>query len=111
MMVARDLAVAWAAFVLFSLLFACASQGSRPPHPDLAAVWRSYRELPAVRALAVAGDPGRDRWVAGASGGHASRSDAEAQALVECGKRRAARRLRAACVLYAVDDEIVWPGR
>ena len=107
MTVARGLTAAWVA----SALFACASQGRHSPHPDLAAVWRSYRTLPAEHALAIAGDPRRDRWVTGASGGHASRSDAEAQALAECRKRRAARRMQDACVLYAVGDEIVWPGR
>jgi hypothetical protein len=49
--------------------------------------------------------------VTGASGGHATREQAEAEALAQCRLRRAARRLQAACVLYAVQDEIVWRGR
>ena len=48
--------------------------------------------------------------VSGASGGHASRSEAQANALAQCRVWRAARRLQDACVLYAVGDEIVWPG-
>lgn len=92
------------------LLVACASDGSRPPHPNLSAVWRDYRKLPDQRALAVAGDPRRGRWVAGGSGGHASAEEAEEEALASCAVRRAKRRIQDACVLYAVGDEIVWSG-
>jgi len=92
------------------MLLACVSDGASP-HPDLASVWRDYQALPAQRALALAGDPERDRWVTGASGGHATHETAEAEALAQCRIRRAARRMRAACVLYAVGDEIVWLGR
>jgi len=102
----RQIAVAWTA----ALLLACASDGALP-HRDLAPAWRDFLALPAERALAIAGDPGRDRWVAGFSGGHATRGQAEAAALLECRRRRGMRRLQAACVLYAVGDEIVWRGR
>ncbi len=87
----------------------CASSDALP-HPDLAPVWRDYLALPAERALAIAGDPRRDRWVAGASSGHDTRNRAESEALRECQKRRGMRRMQAACVLYAVGDEIVWRG-
>jgi hypothetical protein len=100
---ARQIAVAWTAL----LLLACASDRALP-HPDLAPAWRDFLALPAERALAIAGDPRRDRWVAGASGGHATRGRAEAAALLECQRRRGIRRMRAACALYAVGDEIVW---
>jgi hypothetical protein len=93
-----------------ALLLACASSGPSP-HPDLAAAWRDYQTLPAQRALAIAGDPTRDNWVTGASGGHATREQAEAEAIAQCRLRRADRRMQAACVLYAVQDEIVWRGR
>ena len=92
------------------LLLACASEGALP-HPDLAPVWRDFLALPAERALAIAGDPRRDRWVTGASGGHDTRDGAEAEALSQCRMRRGMRRMQAACVLYAVGDEIVWRGR
>jgi hypothetical protein len=101
----RRIAVAWTAV----LLLACASDRASP-HPDLAPTWRDFLALPAERALAIAGDPRRDRWVAGASGGHATRGGAEAAALLECRRRRGIRRMRAACALYAVGDEIVWRG-
>jgi len=91
-------------------MLACASQGASP-HPDLARVWRDFLALPAQRALAIAGDPGRDRWVTGYSGGHATRDAAEAEALSECQTRRGINRIQAECVLYAVGDEIVWRGR
>ena len=101
----RHIAVAWMA----ALLLACVSDGASP-HPNLAPTWRDFLTLPKERALAIAGDPRRDRWVAGASGGHATRGEAEADALLECQRRRGIRRLQAACTLYAVGDEIVWRG-
>jgi hypothetical protein len=95
------------------VLSACARSPSSPPSPhrELAPIWREYRDLPAERALAIAGELRHDHWVAGASGGHASRGKAEAQALEECRRRRAQRRMQAPCLLYAVGDEVVWPGR
>jgi hypothetical protein len=75
------------------------------------AAWREYRALPEQRALAIAGDPNQELWVTGATGGHATREQAEAEAIAQCKIRRAARRMQAACVLYAVGDEIVWRGR
>jgi hypothetical protein len=92
------------------VLLACAPKGASPP-PDLAPVWRTYLALPAERALAIAGDPRRDRWVTAASAGHATREQAEAEALAQCRIRRGKRRMQAACVIYAVGDEIVWRGR
>jgi hypothetical protein len=73
-------------------------------------VWREFLALPEQRALAIAGDPRRDRWVTGASGGHASREEAEESALVECLRRRAQRRMQAPCQIYAVGEEVVWAG-
>jgi hypothetical protein len=94
-------------------LVACARSSSPPPppHRELAPIWREYRELKAERALAIAGELRHDHWVAGASGGHATRGEAEARALVECRRRRAQRRMQAPCLLYAVGDEVTWPGR
>ncbi len=89
---------------------ACAAGGSAP-HADLASVWRDYLELPLERALAIAGDPQRDRWVTGASGGHATPEAAAQAALDECLALRRMRRLQDACVPYAAGDEIVWRGR
>jgi len=91
------------------LLLACAP-GPTAPHRDLARVWRDFLKLPQERALAIAGDPRRDRWVTGSSGGHVTRGEAEAAALSECQRRRGVSRLQAVCVLYAVGDEIVWRG-
>ena len=89
-------------------LSACAA--SPPPHSALDALWRDYRALPEQRALAIAGELRRDHWVAGATGGHASRGEAEVRALGECRKRRVQRRMQAPCRLYAVGDDVVWPG-
>jgi len=66
--------------------------------------------LPAQRALAISGDPERDRWVVGMTGGHPTRAEAEQAALGECRRRRRMSRMQPACVLYAVGDEIVWRG-
>lgn len=84
----------------------CASRANEPP-PSLRRLWVRFRELPEERALAIAGDP-RDVWVAGASGGHISRSEAEEAALAECRRRRFLQRMQARCRLYAVGDEILW---
>ncbi len=103
----------WPALLLAGLAcaqLACASSGPGPPAP-LKRLWREYLELPDQRALAIAGDPETSRWVAGASGGHGSRDEAEQEALAECKRRRALRRMQAPCRLYAVGDEIVWEAR
>ena len=97
------------AFALLPLaLLACVSD--RAPHSQLAPIWRDYRALPDQRALAIAGELRQDRWVAGASGGHARRQDAAEGALGECRRRREQRRLQAPCRVYAVGDEVVWSG-
>lgn len=97
------------AIAAIAVLASCAT--GRPPHDALTRVWRDYGTLPDQRALAIAGELERhERWVAGASGGHATRSDAEAGALRECARRRQEQRMQDACRLYAVGDEVVWPG-
>ena len=92
------------------LVIACAA---RPTVPDasLAEVWQEYSELPDRRALAVAGSLRHERWVAGASGGHATQAAAVESALRECRARRLRQRTPSACQVYAVGEEIVWPGR
>jgi hypothetical protein len=90
------------------LALGCATK--QVPEESLGSVWHDYRSLPAQRALAVAGDLRRERWVAGSSGGHATPAAAEESALRECRARRLRMRMQAACQLYAVGDEIVWPG-
>jgi len=89
------------------LLLACATRGA--PHGELTRVWRDYSALPEQRALAIAGELRQNRWVAGASGGHATPGEAETAALQECARRRLERRMQQACRLYAVGDEVVWP--
>jgi hypothetical protein len=86
---------------------ACAAKQAEP-HPGMEMLWREFLAMPHERALAIAGDPARSRWVGAASGGHASASEAEEDALAECRRRRAVRRLQDACVVYARGDEIVW---
>ncbi len=100
----------WCALSACAVVFSACAAGPAAPHRELAPVWRDYRALPAQRALAVAGEFRRDRWVAGASGGHVLQGEAEAAALRECRRRRAQQRMQAACRLYAVGDEVVWPG-
>ena len=92
-----------------ALLVACAPKAG-PPHADLGPIWRDYITLPTERAMAIAGDPRRDRWVMGLSGGHKTQEQAEANALSRCRRQRRTRRMQAACVLYAVGDEVVWQG-
>lgn len=92
------------------VLSGCASDGPTP-HPELTRTWREFLALPAERALAIAGDPRRGSWVTASSGGHATRDEAVAEALLRCQIRREARRMQAECVLYGVGSEIVWRGR
>ena len=98
--------------VLALVAVACAvpERSRAPNHPNLSRVWRDYRRLPDRRALAIAGNIEKDRFVAGASGGHATIPQAEAGALRECGERRLRAREEAACKLYAIGEEVVWPG-
>jgi hypothetical protein len=92
-------------------VLACATTTQRrSPHPALAKVWRDFVALPEERALAIAGDPLGEIWVTGAAGGQVSRELALDAALGECGRRRARHRMQAACVPYAVGEEIVWAG-
>jgi hypothetical protein len=88
-----------------------AGSGSAEPHPALKELWRDYRQLREHSALVIAGDLSRGRWVAGAAGGRPSSADAEVEALVECRKQRAKKRMQDACTLYAVGSEVVWTGR
>ena len=93
------------------LQIACAMDGDFVPHPDLAPIWQDFLAMHAERAMAIAGDPRRDRWVVGITGGHAERAQAEAEAIRQCRVKRGVRRMQAACELYAVGDEIVWQSR
>lgn len=89
----------------------CAGVGAPSVHPDLAPVWRDYQKLPAERAMVLAGDPRRDRWVVGAVGGYSTQEEAKAAAIEQCLKRRAKRRIQDACTLYALGDDVVWRRR
>ncbi len=93
---------------LGGLFLACAGDEG-PKHGPFGELWQEYRALPDERALATAGDLTRTRWVAGASGGHASSEEAKEAALAECLERRSRRRLQAKCRVYAIGDEILPP--
>ena len=80
------------------------------PHTSLEPLWRDFEKLPQKRALALAGDPDK-AWVAAMAGGAESQQDAIDVALEGCRRKRLDRRLRAPCLVYAVDDEIVWTVR
>jgi len=88
-------------------LGALACAGSPRPHRSLRALWDDYEALPSERAFAVAGSLKQERWVAGLSGGHATRVEAETGALRECQRRRHAQRMTDACRVYAVGNAIV----
>jgi hypothetical protein len=77
------------------------------PHESLTAIWHQYQQLPTRRALALAGNPDR-AWVAAMAGGATEQQDAVDVALERCRQKRHERRMQAPCLLYAVDDEIVW---
>jgi hypothetical protein len=86
---------------------ACAAPPRSAPHPGIESLWSGYLEMTDERALALAGEPDRV-WVGAASGGHATRREAEESVLAKCWQRRAARRLQDPCRLYATGGEIVW---
>ena len=98
-------------------LLSCAP-GVTGRHPlERTDLWHRYRELADARALAIAGDP-EAVWVGGVAAGLASVVEAEREALAECRRRRARRRMQVPCVLYAVGSEIqrqnfrrrrIWP--
>ena len=97
--------------VALTLLLVPACASGPTPQPELVRAWHEFRELPEQRAIAIAGDPRRGPWLTAASGGHATRDEAVAEALLRCQVRRESRRMQAACVLYGVGNEIVWRGR
>ncbi len=96
--------------LLMMLLLGGCAKDLGSPHQHLTPVWREYLEMPDQRALAIAGDPRKNHWVSAASGGHSTSSAAQENALEQCRLRRRIRRLQPACVLYAIDDQIVWRG-
>lgn len=81
------------------------------PHRSLEPLWHQFQALPLKRALAVAGDPARTHWVAAMAGGAVDQQEAIDAALGRCRQKRRERRMRAPCLIYAVDDEIVWMTR
>src|SRR5262245_47958019 len=97
-------------FLFLLAVCCCACATHRAPDRELGQVWRDYRALPDQRALAIAGELSRNRWVAGASGGHATSDAAKKAALRECALRRQRQRMQHACALYAIGDEVVWQG-
>ena len=96
--------------LLLFAVFGCATDTQPKVDANLTGIWKEYRALPESRALALAGNPRTDRWVAGISGGHSSLDAAVESALQECRANRLRQRMPLACKLYAVGDEIVWPG-
>ena len=99
-----------AALALLLLATACASDKATP-QPELMRTWHEFLKLPPERAIAIAGDTRHGPWVTASSGGHETRDEAIAEALMRCQIRREAKRMQAACVLYGVGSEIVWRGR
>ena len=108
------LTVALAGLALFGMACETTNRASTTrdaPHPGIESLWRQFVEIPLPRALAIAGDPDRE-WVGAAAGGAgASQIEAEQSALLECRRRRVARRLLAPCRFYATGSEIVWQER
>ena len=101
----------WAALSGLVVLACAQSDAPHPPQSSFATTWRAYQALPAERALAIAGDLRSERWVSGASGGHATRADAESAALRECRRRRHDQRMQDPCLLHPDGDERGDPAR
>ena len=75
---------------------------------QLATLWNDYQSMQDQRAIAIAGDPSRTRWVAGVAAGRETMSEAMQTALQECAVRRQRQRMQDPCRIYAEGDEIVW---
>jgi hypothetical protein len=99
--------------LFFALLVAISGCQGGPPKtpPEIAILWRDYSAMPDQRALAIAGELRRNRWVAGAAGGRETSAEAQSIALQECQVRRQRQRMQDPCRLYAVGDEVVWGRR
>ena len=83
---------------------ACTSSGVARDG-EFASVWRDYSSLPQHRAIALAGDLRRSRWVIGMAGGLPSSELAIEAALRSCQKQRGRRRMQDPCKIYAVGAE------
>jgi hypothetical protein len=95
--------------MLALVLGACTSSGGRRfENSQLATLWNDYQSMQSQRALAIAGDPSRTRWVAGVAAGRETMSEAKQTALQECAVRRQRQRMQDPCRIYAEGDEIVW---
>ena len=94
---------------LASIPLGCGTPGAANPL-ERTEFWHQYREFPDARAIAIAGNPAAV-WVGGAAAGLATTGEAEREALAECERRRARRRLQAPCVVYAVGSEVKWGRR
>jgi len=93
--------------VALSAIFFVSCAGDVKRDPGFKRLWIGYSALEEHRALAVCGDPDR-MWVAGAVGGASTSEAARQGALEACGKRRAERRMKPPCRLYASGDKVVW---
>jgi hypothetical protein len=100
------------AFTIFAsvsgLLVATASctASKSGPKGEFASVWQQYTTLHPYRAIAVAGEISKNRWVVGMAGGAPSADDAIEAALHECRKQRELKRMTDSCRIYAVGNEL-----
>ena len=67
---------------------------------------KRYQAFPEPKAIAISGDV-QGIYSMGYSSGAPSRADAMREALEDCEERRAIRGIEGACVLYAVNDEVI----
>ena len=92
-----------ALFGSVAILSASCSSSTTPRNAEFQSVWRNYESLPSHRALAVAGEISKNRYVFGMVGGSPSADEAVEAALRECLEQRAANRMQDSCKIYAVD--------
>jgi hypothetical protein len=72
---------------------------------EFASVWHQYTTLQQHRAIAVAGEISKNRWVVGMAGSAPSANAAIEAALRECRKQRALKRMKDSCRIYAVGNK------
>lgn len=93
-------------FAVLVFVATSCSTTSAEPRGAFASAWHQYEMLQRHRAIAVAGEIDRNRWVVGMAGSARSADAAIEAALGECRKQRAQKRMKDSCKIYAVGDQL-----
>ena len=98
--------MAFASLAALMLVASSCSTTSAESKGEFSSAWHQYTALQRHRAIAVAGELSRNRWVVGMAGSARSEDAAIEAALGECQKQRALMRMKDACRTYAVGEKL-----